>query len=356
MVHCVTMALHRASALRAALTARRGLSLGAVERPEGLEQSLGRAGLPRPEGQLLWVHLGPGATPDGALSLMPGLRGDYPGLDMLITGGQADIPDTLTQEPPIDAPGIVDRFLDHWQPDVGLWIGADHRPVLLARARDRGIPIGLADFDPSTLRPRNAAGMLRDLSRFEFVLAVSPPPKSWQADHVEAPGRLRPVPRPPACSSADYDAFRATLGTRPVWLAIGVHEDEIGALCQAHRLASHLSHRLLMIVVPADPDKGDAIAARIAADGWVVSRRATDDDPADETQVYVADTEDEEGLWFRIAPITFMGQTLGGTQAGVDPFGPAALGSAVLHGPAISGHADHYDRLHAASAAMAVTS
>ncbi len=51
------------------------------------------------------------------------------------------------------------------------------------------------------------------------------------------------------------------------------------------------------------------------------------------------------GLWYRLAPTSFIGGSfLEGAQT-TDPFDAAALGSAVLHGPHLSDSAPRFHRL-----------
>ena len=89
---------------------------------------------------------------------------------------------------------------------------------------------------------------------------------------------------------------------------------------------------------------------------WQVARRAQDEEPEPETEVYIADNAQEFGLWYRLAPITFMGGSLSGQGCIRDPLEPAALGSAILYGPRPGLFGTTFGRLGAARAARAVGS
>ncbi|MEO1790348.1 MAG: 3-deoxy-D-manno-octulosonic acid transferase, partial [Pseudomonadota bacterium] len=58
--------------------------------------------------------------------------------------------------------------------------------------------------------------------------------------------------------------------------------------------------------------------------------------------------------WYRLAPITFVGNTLSEPGGGHDPYEPAALGSAVVHGPNIGPHEAVFSRMNAVGAARRV--
>ena len=72
-----------------------------------------------------------------------------------------------------------------------------------------------------------------------------------------------------------------------------------------------------------------------------------------EQQAYVADIQGELGLWYRIAPLTFMGGTLSEGGA-ASPLEPIVLGSAIIHGPRKAPHEARYTRLADAQACREV--
>ena len=69
--------------------------------------------------------------------------------------------------------------------------------------------------------------------------------------------------------------------------------------------------------------------------------------------LWIVDTFGEMGLWFRLCPTTLIGGTFGPTE-GHNPWEPAALGSAILHGPRIANFAADFAALHQVGAARPV--
>jgi 3-deoxy-D-manno-octulosonic-acid transferase len=89
--------------------------------------------------------------------------------------------------------------------------------------------------------------------------------------------------------------------------------------------------------VPEDLDHAGRTAEALARDhGLSVARRSLDEEIEDDTQVYIADTEGELGLWYRLAPVAFFGGTLVPGGRPRHPFEAAALGAAILRGPALA--------------------
>lgn len=128
---------------------------------------------------------------------------------------------------------------------------------------------------------------------------------------------------------------------------------EITAIVDAHRSLIGQSHRLLLVLA-VQPDGADGLADGLQAAGWHVALRSAGDDPAPETQIVVADDPDEAGLWYRMAPISFLGGTLSGAGARRSPFEAAALGSAIIHGPLATPYEVAIQRLAKAGATRRV--
>ena len=105
--------------------------------------------------------------------------------------------------------------------------------------------------------------------------------------------------------------------------------------------------------MPRHPDRGPQIASDLADDGWRVGLRSAGDEIGENVEIYVADTLGELGLWYRLCPVSLVGGSLV-SIGGHNPFEPAALGSAIVHGPHISNFAEAYRQLHSAGAAVEV--
>ena len=89
--------------------------------------------------------------------------------------------------------------------------------------------------------------------------------------------------------------------------------------------------------------------------GLFVARRSKGEEIGADTDVYLADTLGEMGLWYRIAAVAFVGGSLVDV-GGHNPFEPALLGCAILHGPHVRNFVDVYRRLAIADAAALVRS
>ena len=325
----------------------------------------------RPAGPLIWLHA---ASPDQAdavtqiarriaraggpvqLLLTFGFPSESNGLDLP--------PTTLTDAAPVDRRRAVQDFLVHWRPDAALIAGTRFPPALVAEIHAAGVPLygvfsgGASGRLPYSPWKRSLLGAV--VARFTVVLAPDETLAARLAapagpgPQVEAGGPVEDVTDPLPATEAEREALATLLRARPVWLAMSVPEDELQAVIAAHTLAMRHAHRMLLICVPRDIGATDRFNAAFAAEGWEVAQRARDEEPLAEVQVLIADGETELGLWYRLAPVTFMGGTLGNSGAGRSPMEPAALGSAVVCGPNPGPHTAAYGRLAAARASRLV--
>ncbi len=324
----------------------------------------------RPKGELIWAHSTSRDTSEALCQLAQRLAILRPETSMLLTGSDEKCqparpyPNITWQLPPDEAIDDIQRFLAHWRPDICLWTGGDLRPALIERAARENVPLYLiggqeAGFDDSRWRwfPELAKHCLKNFA----MISVADEATARKLARLGHPRNeieiMGPLQRGTAALTCDETArselAQLTVG-RPVWLAAMAQLREVPILSQAHRHALRGAHRLLLVLVPDDPEQGDEIAQLLDDEDWRFVRWSNGDLPDENTQIILADTRGEMGLWYQLAPITFMASSLLNGLDGHNPYEPAALGSAVLYGPNISKYLSSYSRLASAGAARIV--
>jgi 3-deoxy-D-manno-octulosonic-acid transferase len=315
---------------------------------------------PRPAGRLVWLHAPRVEVVQGLVHLAAKLAQED-GVQTVLTGPR----ETGHLPPPADQPYEAKAFLDHWRPDAIVLADGEIRTALLFEAEARGIPVMVVEGrEPYLARGRDGwfPGLLRGaVQTVRHVLALDETAgrayRRAGAAQVEVVGRMEHLSAALSCNEGERAALAEILKARPVWLATAVPQAEEAAVIAAHRAALRLSHRLLLILVPENQARTEELARRIEeGEGWVVARRAVDEEPDPETAVYLPDSAEEYGLWYRLAPVAFVGGSLYGVGALRDPLEAAALGSAIIHGPRPGPYGPIFGRLGAARAARAVSS
>ncbi|TCO73289.1 3-deoxy-D-manno-octulosonic acid transferase [Rhodovulum euryhalinum] len=324
----------------------------------------------RPQGPVVWLHAPPPLERAAAAELIRALHAERAGLGFLVTdtgaapdwtGGLGRLPGLHLAAAPRETGRQVTDFLAAWQPTIAIFYPETLPMTVATQAHGRRTILFLIARElPESWRTRWRLGTnptRRVLRRFDRVFAQS----RACADQMKAMGvsQVQLSPCGPLsegsavlrCSEAEREALARLMGGRPAWLAACTRRAEEPVVVAAHSAAIRQAHRLLLLLAPDDPARGPALARRLRDEGWAVTLRSEDEEPETETQIYVADTEGELGLWLRLAPVTFVGGTFA-ADGGPDPYHAAALGSAIIHGPATGGHPAHYRQLAAAGAAQ----
>jgi 3-deoxy-D-manno-octulosonic-acid transferase len=356
-----------APALRLLLNAR--LRAGKEDEAR-LPERFGAASAPRPPGKLLWIHAASNGEARSALGLLDRLLKASPDLHVLFTTftltaarmlAEALPPRAVHQFVPLDVPAWIDRFLDHWRPDAALWIEGELWPNLVSRTAARGVPMALVNARISArsfARWRRAGAWLRPpLAAFSVCLAQS----ETDAERLAALGARSPRflghlkfdgAELPADEAAQQEVRHAITG-RPVWLAASTHAGEEEIVVDAHRRLAATRPDLLTVLVPRHARRGDEVAALLERSGLSFARRSRGEAPRRTHAIYLADTMGELGMFYRLAPIAFVGASLV-PKGGQNPLEAAQLGCAICFGPHMTNCRDIADALIAAGAAVEI--
>lgn len=351
----------------------RRVALGKEDRTR-LSERQGKPGLPRPEGKLVWFHAASVGESVSLLGLIGSYLNEHPEAHVLVTTGTVTsarmmsdrLPErAVHQYVPIDTPMAVRRFLDHWAPDLAIWTESELWPTMIVQTHARGCRMLLINARMSARSARRyrwVKGFIGGLlDRFERILiqddAAAARFLRLGADpaRVEVTGSLKDTAEPLPHDAGEMANLRKLLGGRTIWLAASTHPGEEEIAAEAHRAARRAVPGLMLIIAPRHPERGPEIARYLMSDGWQVARRSADERPDRNTEIYIADTLGELGLWYRLAAVSFVGGSLV-PIGGHNPFEPALLGSAVLYGPHIENFESAYARFRSAGAAVQVPS
>jgi 3-deoxy-D-manno-octulosonic-acid transferase len=343
---------------------KRRLRLG-KEDPARVGERRGVSRGVRPPGPLVWIHGASVGEVLAAAALIERLRALN--LRILLTSGTVTSaaiaakrfpPDVIHQYVPYDSPRYVRRFLDHWRPSLALFIESDLWPNLILASAARRLPMVLINgrmSHRSFPRWRRLSTTISALlGRFDACLAQSQLDaerfSALGSRNVVTTGNLKlDVPAPPA-DPAKLERLMAVTRGRPIVVAASTHPGEEELLAQAHRTLVGFFPSLLTVIVPRHPDRGETIARMVEASGLHVALRSREELPIATTDIYLADTMGELGLFYRLAPIVFMGGSLV-EHGGQNPIEAVKLGASVVHGPHVFNFTDVYDALDRAGGA-----
>jgi 3-deoxy-D-manno-octulosonic-acid transferase len=345
---------------------RRAIRKG-KEDPTRRGERWGQAGEARPVGSLVWFHAASVGETQSILPLVQSLLAARPDLHVLITSTTrtsaqmlaADLPvRVIHQMSPYDTAAASRAFLDHWRPDIAIWIESELWPRMLAEVGKRGIPRLLLNARVSERTAKRwaqfhstAIGILKQFDVIQVQEQTTM--RAFEAvglrgDHVTLTGSLKQDRPALTCDASILADLQSEMDGRDIWCAASTHPGEDAVILEAQRQTDRL-----LILVPRHIERAEKILEICKAKNLRVAQRSQSDPLQQDTQVYLADTMGELGLWYRLAPVAFIGGSLA-PVGGHNPYEAAQLDAAILHGPHVGNFAQIYADLGQVGAARLV--
>lgn len=324
----------------------------------------GFTNIPRPNKSLLWVHAVSVGESIVALTLTQAILKQYPHIQVLLTTTTTSsakiiekrLPkNTIHQFCPVDTPQAVHRFLEHWKPDLAIWIESEFWPNLMHGTQERGIPTILLNGRISLKSFSNwkkCKGMIAALlSRLDLCAVQSEEQASFfqtlGANNISIMGNAKVMMTPLQVDSKKYNALKRQIEKRPLWLAASSHPGEEKFVFKAHKILKKDYPNLLTILVPRHIERALSLQA-LASKEELVSALQTETTSLTGIELYIGNTLGELATLYALSPVVFMGATFV-PKGGHNPIEAAQLGAFVLHGPHTFNNPQLYDILSSLS-------
>jgi len=317
------------------------------------DERLGKAAFPRPDGTVVWIHA---ASVGEALSVLPiikKLAEHYPGTNFLLTTGtitsakiiESRLPDnTFHQYVPVDKITAVRRFLRHWKPNLALWVESELWPNLVTETA-RYCPIIMVNgriSDNSYKSWQNYSSFSKEvLSRFSLCLPQSKHDaerfEKLGARNVKYLGNIKFDAPPLPSDPQKMGEILTMIGQRQIWMAASTHSPEERMIAEIHKELKETHPDLLTIIAPRHPKRMEDIIELLKDLELNIAVRSKNDEITEDTDIYLADTIGELGVFYRMVPIVFIGGSIA-NKGGQNPLEAARLDCTIVYGP----HMDNF--------------
>ena len=147
---------------------------------------------------------------------------------------------------------------------------------------------------------------------------------------VRVSGSLKADAPPLPADPGELEKLKTAIAGRPLLLAAQTHPGEDETVLPAHDVLRQSFPNLLTILVPRHIERGADLVMLCGT--RPAALRSKGERIEASTAVYVADTLNELGLFYRLAPFAFVGGTLV-PIGGHNPLEPARLKCPVIAGP-----------------------
>ena len=325
-------------------------------------ERFGHASAARPFTDVIWIHAVSVGESNSAFVLIDELLKKEQGNAVLLTSTTMTsaaviaqkIPEyegrVIHQFLPIDSYFSAKLFFDYWQPKMAIFLESEIWPNLIDLAHQRDIPSFLVNArmsDKSVARWRFARWFfVRIFDKFTTIFAQSEKDKKHfkklTKNKVVCYGNLKSQAQKLPFDENELTKLKSQIGARKFWLASSTHKGEEEIIIAAHKELKKDFDDLLTIIVPRHPNRAEEIELLLA--GVDFSQRSKGQDIEVKNEIYLADSLNEMGLFYRLAAFSFIGASLV-KKGGHNPFEAVRLECGIISGEETFNFKDIYDEL-----------
>lgn len=277
----------------------------------------------------IWIHAVSVGETRACVPLIAEIRARWPGQPILMTHttptgretGEALFGDSLTRcYLPYDFLGAQKRFLNHFQPQIGLMMETEIWPGVVAACKNKNLPVILLSGRLSARSAKGYAKLGRLIQEafagLTLVCAQTEGDanrfKELSSSHVVVTGNLKFDAPIASDEIAQSQILRSWVGeNRPVLLLASTREGEEALILNAWKQEKTRDSNALLVIVPRHPDRFEEVARLIRdADLNFVRKTEMPHAFADSVEVVLGDTMGEMALWYRVVDLAYIGGSL----------------------------------------------
>ena len=311
----------------------------------------------RPEGTIIWLHGTSVGESVAALALANSMKQNGYGNNnnefFLLTTNTLSaaklIKDKIKkglpaihQYHPYDHPKFVNKFLNHWKPNMAVFLESDFWPNLIYITAKSNIPTILASSQMSNRSARFWTGLGYFLGKKIFsqvtdVLAVDPKQallfKKLGAPNVKSLTSLKSIAEKPPIDKSYIRNLKKYLIRKKVLLAASTHPGEEELMIKlADLLRKQAYDNILIIIAPRHIKRSSIIQNRIKAAGFDIKSRSKAEFPYKNDTFYLSDTMGEMGSLMEVADLVYVAGSMV-PVGGHSPAEASQFGKPVIMGP-----------------------
>ena len=338
-----------------------------------LKERFGKPTKTRPEGDVVWLHAVSVGETNSAFILIEELLKFFPEISILFTTTTLTsativgekLPQfkgrVIHQFLPIDSYYCVTNFFNFWQPRVAIFVESEIWPNLVDVAQEMEVPTFLVNARMSEKSASKWSwAKLFGFKIFDFfagIFAQSLEDKTRLQKLTDREiffyGNLKSQAQNLDFNADELTQLKTQIGARKFWLAASTHKGEEEIILQAHQLLKKDFPDLLTILVLRHPNRAEEVKALLSSVKF--AQRSAKENLENATEIYLVDTLNELGIFYRLAKFALIGGSLA-EVGGHNPFEAIKLGCAVISGRNVKNFKEIYATLEEKKACALVDS
>ena len=330
------------------------------------KEKLAKINIERGEGFLIWFHV---ASIGEAMSILPLIDGCIKEkkinriLITSITLSSGKIlekrfnnnPKINHQFLPLDIISLINKFLDHWKPNLSIFIDSEIWPNLILKINEKKIPLLLVNAritKKSFDRWKLVIGFAKNIfGKFDLCIASNNESENFLkilgSKNIKNYGNLKFSNIKNDIKKLDLN-FLNKIKNRKVWCAASTHPSEEIICAEAHLKIKKNYNNILTIIIPRHIDRVKAIKEELSKFNINVLLVTELNNFDDKTDILLVNSYGEALKFYDISKYVFLGKSLVQSlikDSGQNPIEPARLGCKILHGPYVSNFSETYNYL-----------
>jgi len=337
------------------------------EDPTRYIEKLSKISTPRGDGFLIWFHV---ASVGEAMSILPLIdnciqeRKINRILITSITLSSGNIlhkrfkqnPKVIHQFLPLDIAILTKKFLDHWRPNLSIFIDSEIWPNLILQISKKKIPLLLINaritkksFDRWKIIINFAKKIFE---KFDVCIASNKESEKFLeilgAKNIKNYGNIKFSSAINSLNKELDSSLLNKLRDRKIWCAASTHPTEELACAHSHLKIKQYYENILTIIIPRHVERVQKINKELLNLNLNVILSSKTDQLNSQTDILLVDSYGETSKFYNISKYVFLGKSLIKSlinDSGQNPIEPAKLGCKIFHGPYTSNFIEIYEYL-----------
>ena len=252
---------------------------------------------------------------------------------------------------PLDIQFLVKKFINHWEPELVIFVDSEVWPNYLLEISKRKIPLILLNgrITMKTLKRWKLVSRLslKLFSLYDLCLSSSEESeenlKSLGAKNVKFFGNLK------FCTNVNSKKknidLKSVFNEHYIWCAASTHPNEEEIILKTHNLLKQKGIKIITIIIPRHINRSneiDKISSNFNLKSQIVNKF---EDLSKDSEILIINSIGEMINYFQNCESIFMGKSLSKKLikvGGQNPIEPAKCGCKIYHGPYISNFKEIY--------------
>jgi len=257
---------------------------------------------------------------------------------------------------PLDISVWTSKFLEHWKPNLSIFIDSEIWPNLISQVSEKKIPLLLINAritKKSFKRWKLIISFAKKIfEKFDLCIVSNKESENFLkilgAKNIKNYGNLKfSNIKNDLNKKLDSDFFNK-IKNRKIWCAASTHPTEEILCARSHLKIKESYNNILTIIIPRHIDRIEKIRKELSNLNLKIVLYSKLDQIDINTDILLIDTYGEASIFYNISKYVFVGKSTIKSlimDSGQNPIEPARLGCKIFHGPNVSNFVEIYEYL-----------